>query len=158
MVGSSFPGVGVSSHGVYRPYRFILGVVDGYDRLRDFSYTLSRLDFSHWRCVSERIDQVFHKGQGTFCGSVSAANPQKISASAYDCRQRTRIGSGAKKGMQPEEVSYKAAHRVHFRERCDLRRSEQDTHLAQLILSGWVRSVSIPFSVTWLKSSVKKLS
>src|SRR5688500_13818236 len=47
MVGSSFPGVGVSSHAVYRPERFLLGVVDGYDRLPDFSYSLCRLDFSH---------------------------------------------------------------------------------------------------------------
>src|SRR5215203_6806046 len=109
MVGSSFPGVGVSSHGVYRPYRFILGVVDGYDRLRDFSYTLSRLDFSHWRCVSERIDLVFHKGHGTFCGSLFAGNPQKVSASAYDCRQRMRSGSSAREGLRPEEVSLKAA-------------------------------------------------
>jgi hypothetical protein len=41
MVGSSFAGVGVSSHGVYRPDLFLLGVVDGYDRLDVMAVTVA---------------------------------------------------------------------------------------------------------------------
>jgi hypothetical protein len=63
-VDSSFPGVGVSSHGVYRPDRFLLGVVDGYDRLRDFSYSLSRLDISHCAAYQSALIKCFIRAMG----------------------------------------------------------------------------------------------
>jgi hypothetical protein len=49
-------------------------------------------------------------------------------------------------------------HRVHFRALQPSTNREQGMHLAHLILSGWVRSVSFPFSVKWLKSSLERLS
>src|SRR5829696_8804649 len=154
MVGSSFPGVGVSSHGVYRPDRFLLGVVDDYDRLRDFSYSLSRLDFSHCAAYQSASIKCFIRAMGLFAGPCSRATRKKsLRQPTTAASARGGVGRAPERRASGLRRLARKRHRVHFRALRPSTNRAQGTHLAHLILSGWVRSVSIPFSVKWLKSS-----
>ena len=75
--------------------------------------TVSKLDFSHGAAYQSASIKCFIRAHGTFCGSVSVGNPQKVFPSAYDCRQRTRCGSSARRASGLRKLARKR-HRVHF--------------------------------------------